>query len=167
LESQLWKERLGLPHAETKAEGAFLISRCLFDYTALETCLASSKLETNIRVPVLKTLSAWRDNLLGTADFDFQILRTLLFRKIIGTNDTCHRNILVIDGIIYSIDDPALKKTTPCIWKMTMSSAYGAALERVWDRLVLEMDRWAPLVASDPWISEQLNHFRQKSAWVW
>ena len=168
LESQAWKERLGLPHAETRQEGEFLVSRCLFDYTRLATHTVSSKLETNVRVPVLKTLSAWRDSMLGAPDTDFAILQTLAFRKIIGTNDTCHRNILVIDGKVYSIDDPALKKPTLRMWKMVMSPAYGAALDRVWDRLCAELDRWAPLVAADPWMVAQLAQLRaDKSAWVW
>lgn len=171
LESQKWKERLGLPHPSLVADGDFLVSRCLFDYSVLETQKVSSKIETNVEVPVLKSLHAWRDNLLGSDNADtwsLAIMETLLFRKLIGTNDTCHRNILVIGDKVYSVDDPALKKPTPRMWKMSMrTEIYGAALSRVWDRLLETMDRWAPLVAEDAWMSEQLRQLRDQRAWVW
>jgi hypothetical protein len=167
--SEELKARLGLPNTFLRAEQGMLVWRSLIDYTTLETHIVSSKLETDVRVPVAKGICRWCNDMLEDNELALGLMEALLFRKMVGTNDTCHRNIMVVDRRVYTIDDAAYKKETPLMWKMPMRAAvYNAALERVWTTLNVTMERWKPLIAEDPFASNMLRTLSSSpSAWKW
>lgn len=54
---------------------------------------------------------------------ELELLKILAFRKIIGTNDNCPRNIIFFDGMLVSIDDPILYKSTNFIYKTSLNES--------------------------------------------
>jgi hypothetical protein len=148
--------------------GEFLVCDSLLDYKTLETRVVSSKLETDVRVPIFT--GGWDHALLADDDSAVQLFLGLLLRKVAGANDTCTRNFIVAGGHVYSIDDAALGKTTSHMWKKPLgkaAAAYAATLARVWPRVAAEMSRWRGLLAAEAFAMAQLTAHATPAGWKW
>ena len=168
MRSEALKVRLGLPHTHMRENGEFLVCDSLLDYKTLETRVVSSKLETDVRVPVMT--GGWDHALLADDDSAVQLFLGLLLRKVAGANDTCTRNFIVAGGHVYSIDDAALGKTTSHMWKKPLgkaAAAYAATLARVWPRVEEEMLVWRGLLAADAFAMAQLTVHATPAGWKW
>jgi hypothetical protein len=186
MNSQRFKEILGLPHTSMHCEtikGAdYLVQRSLIDYTKLETQIATTSFESNVVVPKETHIAPWRDEMLrDSPELAQPMLEALLFRKIVGANDSCRWNVMVVpekDGKprVYSIDDAASAgRTTPMMWKLKANpQEFRAALDRCWNSLTTTMDRWEAVLrgmseedALAEFALQQLKIYRNPSAWCW
>lgn len=170
LKTEVVKKALGLPHTNLHSSGSFLIQDCLLDYKKLETRVVSTKLESNLRVPVAASVPGWEHDMLRDEEMAYKILEALLFRKVVGANDTCTRNFIVLDRIVYSIDDAALGVDTPLMWKTGLikpRAAYETALTKSWDRLIATMERWRGLLADNAFALKQLDKYNVMTNWKW
>lgn len=169
LASEALKEKLGLPRTNLHAEGDYLVMDCLFDYTKLETHVVSSKLETDVCVPC-GAQPIWESTFLTDPTLSLGIMKGLLFRKIAGANDTCARNFVVVNGLVYSIDDAALRVETDHMWKKPLvreKGAYKEALSAVWTEVKATIRAWRAVLDDDPYALAQLKLHRKRSRWVW
>jgi hypothetical protein len=172
LRSQAVKELLGMPHTGMRAEGSFLIQQCLFDYTQYPTEIRGSRLESKRPILSPSTNMSWRHEYVKTASYAViqQLMETLLFRRIILTNDTCPQNILFVDGIIYSIDDGAYNKHPRQMWKRPLCPQerqdYLDALQHVWEPLQATMKHWYTLLEGEPALQKRLLKFKHFRHWV-
>lgn len=100
------------------------------------------------------------------------ILKSLAFRKIVGTNDTCDRNIVIISKTeVASIDDPALfrnyqetifKKKLP----VRLAADYNQALTNHWDELYAWLTRCHDILDSKYTFSiDMCNKLMNKDYW--
>ena len=167
LKTQKIKECLGLPHTNVHREGDYLVFDSLIDYKKLPTRIISSSLEKDVKVPIAQTVSAWDISMLEVPELVKQILVSLLFRKVVGANDTCPQNFMVISNIVYSIDDAALDRLTPRIWKTKASPEYAKAMNTHWDYLVSIMEDWEKKLAEYPFCMERLAEMKDKNKWIW
>ena len=177
--SEALKARLGLPNTFLRAEAAhdgalFLVWRSLLDYKALKTRLAAQGRGRNrhtVLVPAATATTMWRwhNRMLADPELTLSLMEALLFRKLVGADDTCQRNLMIVcSHTVYSIDDAALHKSSPRMWKMPMPARlFGPALDRVWPQLVETIARWRPLVAHDTYAAKALEEYADKAAWCW
>lgn len=178
LRSQRLKEILGIPHTYMREEGEFLIQNCIRDYTKLPTLIQSSRWEKNVRVPVFGSWE-WKDNILTQPEKYGILLQSLmeglLFRKIVGTNDTCSHNFVIWNNIVYSIDDRFLEKRTRYMWKKaTTNSTYAYLMNQMWPSLQMTMERWSHLLEAAaamgeafPFALKALNSMKKQKNWKW
>lgn len=160
LESQTLKDLLGIPSSNAREEDDYLVQDCLIDYTRLPTEIQSSRWDKGILVPRYHHLSGWSHELMGdpeTSDaLRLSLFEALLFRKIVGTNDTCTHNLVVLmhENRVYSIDDAALGKRPLFMWKKALpaadAAAYRAHLARLWHPLQETALRWRRILESRP-----------------
>lgn len=167
LKTQKIKECIGLPHTNAHAEGDYLVFDCLIDYTHLPTRITSSRIEVDVKVPVGTSIQGWEKNMLKIPHLAKQILVGLLFRKVIGANDTCSRNFMVIEDTVYSIDDAALEKLTQRMWKTKVTCEYAQAMHTYWDYLVGVMEDWEKKLSEYAFCMERLAEMKDKSKWIW
>jgi hypothetical protein len=138
LRSQAIKECLGLPHTEMRCQENFLIQQCLFDYTQCPTEIRGSRLESKRPILSPSVYMGWRHEYVKTLSDEtlLQLFETLLFRRIVQTNDTCPQNVLFINNIVYSIDDGAYGKHPRQMWKRKLppeiQQEYEISLHRFW-----------------------------------
>ena len=109
----------------------------------------SSKLERDVAIYNGPTY-LYSDSLFPemTDNRKLELFMCLFFRKLIGTNDTCNRNIICTDDIIASIDDPVLYKRTPFMFKKQLNDKlakmYMTSLRKLW-----------------PWMSDYIRRCRK------
>lgn len=170
IQSQQVKDRLSLPSTKMRIIGNYLIQDSLFDYTKFKTHIVTTSLETNIEVPVSTELNAWDHSYLSNKELSYNILEALLFRKIIGANDTCTRNFVIIENTVYSIDDAALRKPTPYMWKTKLikqKKKYENALNLSWERIKQTIEHWKELLVGDTYAIQMLDYYSDKDSWTW
>lgn len=104
---------------------------------------------------------------------------SLAFRKIIGTNDTCTRNLLLVDGEVYTIDDPALFKQTPLMYKSNVPKsfvhAYEQQLHTYFDDILEEIARWMDVIDEATYLTQKQKEFMKdrcneladEDMWLW
>ncbi len=165
LESQRLKDLLGIPSSQVRQEGEFLIQDCLFDYTALPTEIQSSRWDKAVRVPRDHHLSGWSHvwmledsstaNVQKNKELRLSLFESLLFRKVVGTNDTCTHNLVIRRNQVYSIDDAAVQKRTRFMWKSALdpviAESYLLHLKELWPDLQRTAARWRTLLDSQPY----------------
>jgi len=176
------KARLGLPNTFLRTEShdsgggssaLFLVWRSLLDYRTLATRVAAQGRGRNRHPVVVPTNTAnkpwrWHNRMLGDPALTRSLMEALLFRKLVGTDDTCQRNLMIVGSTVYSIDDAARQTPSPLMWKMPMRAAlFGAALDRVWPRVAETVSQWRPLVAHDAYAAKALETYADKAAWRW
>ena len=91
----------------------------------VETITRTTKLETNVTVynGNISVYDSKRKLSSYIVNVQLELLKILFFRKMIGTNDTCARNIIVSELGVCSIDDPALfSYQTAFMWKVPVSN---------------------------------------------
>jgi hypothetical protein len=170
LKTEKMKKLLGLSRTNVRTHGSYILQDSLIDYTKLPTRVMNTTLEKDIVVPAVSTIPGWDHSMLKDAELAYEIMEKLLLRKLVGTNDTCARNFVVIGKKVYSIDDAALGVETKFMWKVALVrplKAYTDALTRVWERLAATMERWRPLLAEDAFALRQLEIHSVKANWKW
>ncbi len=148
MKSQRFKELLGIPHTFMIEDGEYLVQTCLGDYTQLQTEVRSSRWEKRVRVPV-EHKNAWSEEYLNSLhpSLVISLLEGLLFRKIMGTNDTCNQNFVIHDGIVYCIDDRSMDCDLPYMWKGPVKNRqYTEVLNVYWDSILATIQRWRHLI---------------------
>ena len=162
--SEALKQRLGLPHANMRIQGEYLVWDCLFDYMLLERQVASSPFDPLSEVPK-KFHCSWDDSKLPTHALD--ILLALAFRKIAGAHDTCAQNFLLPpDGRVYSIDDPAIEKSTKFMWKNKVDPhVWGPILDTHWETVQARLHQWEKEVEGP--MLERLHSLQTRKGWRW
>lgn len=150
MKSQKFKELLGIPHTYMYEEGEYLIQRCIGDYKSLETEIRSSRWEKRVCVPT-QHQNAWSETYFDQESLQpsliLSLFEGLLFRKIMGTNDTCAQNFVVYNGIVYCIDDRSMDKEMPYMWKGPVKHPrYLELLNVFWDTLLATIERWRHLL---------------------
>lgn len=170
LASEALKEKLGLPRTNMREVGEFLVMDSLVDYTKFPTSVRSSKLETDVRVPLNTSNPGWNTKMLENKKLATALMKGLLFRKIAGANDTCTRNFVVTGEEVYSIDDASIGVETATMWKkglMKEKPAYVAALARVWSEMEATIREWRTLLAENPFACAQLEVHSKQEGWKW
>lgn len=113
----------------------------------------SSKLETNVLIydgPLyeldLKNLPKL------SSERIVELLKILAFRKIIGTNDTCNRNILDYNNQFVSIDDPVLLDETNFMFKkainITQANLFRKVLRKHFDNIYNWLEQFGTNIES-------------------
>lgn len=125
-----------------------------------ETIVKSSKLETNVTIynGNLYVLSSKEFSNLSD-NVKLKVIKNLIFRKIIGTNDTCDRNIIVYKNKVASIDDPVLLQETEFMFKThivntQVRTSYEDAYEK--NKKII-----------DDWLQEIRNKINNKKGKTW
>jgi hypothetical protein len=173
------KWRLGLHHAnmhrETYSEGVYLVADALVPYDPNEYLVRTTKIE-QVKLVVAPPLSWNHAMLVQNDDLAVELFAVLAFRRCVGTNDTCPRNILVVprpDGghTLYSIDDPTKLTPAKFMWSKSMfQSLYDLTLTRVWDRVQARVATWERKIDSIPpgvrgYFAQSLSELKHRSAW--
>lgn len=177
MKSQRLKEILGIPHTYIKEDGEFLTQNCIRDYTELPTHIASSRWEKLVRVPFFGQWE-WKEEMLDTPHASpllHSLMEGLLFRKMVGANDTCSHNFVVWKNTAYVIDDRAVEKRTRYMWKKsTMNPAYACWMQKMWPALEAMMERWSQLLENaiakgEPFLFAQkvLDTMKNQKNWRW
>ena len=107
-----------------------------------------------------------------------ELFKILTFRKAIGTDDTCERNIVFYDGILTSIDDPMLFKETEYMFKKPlnekMCKKYEILLGRNFKKIKEFINQFASFIANDniinvnhkSFILKQLMNLLKRNNWI-
>lgn len=173
IKSELIKKILNLPNTNIRIledDISYIIQDSLVDYTILPTHIISTKLETDICVPENLSVPGWNHDMVDNTDLAYKILEGLLFRKVVGTNDTCTRNFIVIDNIIYSIDDASLDIDTDYMWKIPLIKPlkkYQNVLDICWDKLVETISIWRTKLIGNVFALKQLDKYSNLENWKW
>lgn len=172
MKTQGFKERLGIPHANMRINGEYLIQDCLVDYTLFARRTVSSKIEQNVTVPETSAQFRWKSEYYSNNELSYALLEALLFRKMVGTNDTVKRNIIVNGSTLYTIDDPHLRCKTPYMWKTVAPKDDLPHLKRSldlhWDRLVETIKKWKKILRDeDVFELSMLDEYSNKENWKW
>ena len=112
----------------------YILSKNLIQIDQKKIVIKSSKIEENVSIydGNKHFYSHELINLLTDEEI-LELLKILAFRKIIGTNDTCTRNIIYYDKHLYTIDDPVLLKTTPYMFKIHLGK-----FEDLYNKIVIK-----------------------------
>lgn len=170
VKSEEVKVLLGLPNTRLRCLGdlPYIIQDSLVDYTVLPTRTVTTKLETDICVPENLAVPGWSHELIEDAGMAYKILEGLLFRKIVGANDACTRNFIVLDKIVYSIDDAALGVETEFMWKVALVKPlkkYQDALDACWDKLAKTIAVWREKLVGNTFALSQLDTYSVRENW--
>ena len=146
------------------SNACYFKQNCLIHINADETTTTSSKLESEVTIyNGNHYFFDHSDMELMSDDEQIELLLTLAFRKVIGTNDTCCRNLIRINGHIYTIDDPALYTTTPLMFKAAVPkkylSIYKSALDRSFGYITDKLAEWHAKVDTLPYVVGDQKRF--------
>ena len=109
-----------------------------------KTIIKSSKLETNVTIynGDLYVLSS-KNFIELDEHIKLEVIKNLIFRKIIGTNDTCDRNIIIYNNEVASIDDPVLLQETSYMFKKHITNSnVRKSYEEVYDKDKDKITTW-------------------------
>ena len=122
VKSDTIKKIINLQNLNITIENDNLVMKNIITIDPQNTVVKTSKLESNVNIYNGEHYH-YNHKQLDKLNNDelIQLFEILLFRKIIGTNDTCQRNIIHIDNKLVSIDDPMLLKETEFMWKNPLS----------------------------------------------
>lgn len=127
---------------------------------------ASSKLETDVVIYSGNKFVLENDQLESLSlKAQRELISILAFRKVIGTNDTCNRNIiyLPVRESMYTIDDPALFKETPKMFKTKVAkdyvSIYDDMIDNHFDWILDLMSSWYAAIVKMNDIDESQRTF--------
>ena len=152
----------------------YLLYENLINIEPQKTEIKTSKLEKNVKI---YNGEKYFLNILKINDNQwFELLKLLLFRKVIGTNDTCDRNFIAIDNKIFSIDDPLLFKDTIYMFKKPLneklSNLYKQKLKTFFNDLLKIEDDWINKInnmhltyENKSFMIEKINIFKDIKNW--
>jgi hypothetical protein len=170
VKSEAVKVLLGLPNTNLRIleDLPYIIQDSLVDYTTLPTRTVTTKLEFDICVLENLAVPGWSHELIEDSEMAYKILEGLLFRKVVGANDACTRNFIVLDRAVYSIDDAALSVETEFMWKVALVKPlkkYQDALDLCWSKLVETIAVWREKLAGNKFGLTQLNKYSVRENW--
>ncbi len=143
------KECLGLVSEESELHictfhdeppSLYMLALNLVEIEPSNVVVKTSKLESNVTIYNGQTY-VYHDSMFPqlTKAMKLELFKCLFFRKLIGTNDTCGRNLICTSDVIASIDDPVLYKRTEFMFKKQLneqlSGMYMTALKQLWSKL--------------------------------
>ena len=134
------KKIIEIPNLNVKIENDNLVMKNLIKIDPNNVVVKTTKLENNVNI-YNGDHYLYNHNILDKLNNDelTQLFEILLFRKIIGTNDTCERNIIYINNKLTSIDDPMLFKETEFMWKKPLNkelkSKYKGKLKNIFENI--------------------------------
>lgn len=147
---------------EILSNGIIFYNYVPVDISSIE--IKTSKIETNVAVYTGDHAFLDINSLDSTGALE--LMKILAFRKVIGTNDTCNRNIIQYGDKIYSIDDPFLNKTTPLMFKSPVPARqigwYKQQFEKMRGVINYTLGEWRRLVSemsTSEWISAEDKRF--------
>lgn len=91
-----------------------------------------------------------------------ELLKVLAFRKIIGTDDTCARNILYFNKHFYTIDDPVLLRSSKTIFEMPLEKLRNAYEKLVWKNfksISIFLNEWNEIISNADDIPDNVKTF--------
>lgn len=178
VDSDKIKKLIDLPNVDMKIENNNLLMKNLISIDPNNTVVKQSKLEDNVTIYNGEHYHYNHKNLENlTDDESIQLFEILLFRKIIGTNDTCERNIIHKDNKLVSIDDPMLLKETDFMWKKPLNKdlvkKYKEKLKSVFEKIInfiknaeVKINKNNELSKKEKdFILKQLNIYSQMENW--
>lgn len=129
--SDMLKSDLGLLHQDIKFVNNYMLSNNFININPKEYVKKSSKLETDVKIFNGETFGATKELIEKMKpEEETEWLKCLAFRKIIGTNDTCFRNFLYVNGRVITIDDPLLNDYgTEYMFKTKLNAKYAELFE--------------------------------------
>ena len=148
----------------------------------VETITRTTKLEENVIIFNGETsvYPNHADILTFPQQIQIDILKCLLFRKLIGTNDTCARNLIITSNSCVSIDDPALfSSDTQFMWKTQINNqklkhSYITSLKNNWEQVMELMDNVLKLLDENKMNDEQIEFIYNQcyslddpNKWTW
>ena len=158
--------------------GWYLLSRyasvpSIFSFDNFKLC--TTKLEENVAIST-NDVSHWAHDLMSP-DMDSEsacalqqgALLALAFRKCIGTNDTCCRNFICGEklGEVISVDDPALFRSTPYMFKVGLSGIllehYKRALQKHWDIVSNTLFQWKSRIKEEIELRQNKQYVSESS----
>lgn len=124
----------------------------------------SSKIENNVQIYTGEKYLFTNETLSELSeDEELRLLQVLLFRKVIGTNDTCCRNLIYYDEEIYSIDDPVLLTETKLMFKTKVAQKYVKTYQTMcnkhFDEIMSTLTEWYDIIKGLSYISEAGRKF--------
>ena len=171
LNAQLLTEKvkilLDFPRANGREVNGSFVSNCLFKYDPLKFEYRNSRLEENVAI-YTGEIPHWSVEKLGKDEIlDVSLFLALALRFAIGANDTCASNLLVHNGLVYSVDDECkLTQSLPfCMFKKPLTGksleAYTSRLAeyRVWQKVQHELHRWHAVLVL-PNSLPSISHFK-------
>ena len=119
----------------------YILSKNLVTIDPESVTIKNSKLETNVVIYSGQT-NVYSDSKFNgfSEERKLEFFKCLFFRKMIGANDTCCRNIICSNDTIATIDDPVLFKETDYMFKVPLnerlSKMYTKALKEQWEGIL-------------------------------
>ena len=104
-----------------------------------KTIVRTSKLETEVTIYNGEKFFVPQDPSTLPEHCQLKLLKVLLVRKFIGTNDTCNRNLLYVNDNIYSIDDPCLYQFSKFMFKIPLPKKQGDIYRSLWEKFEDEL----------------------------
>lgn len=143
--------------------GVYILSKNLIEIDQNKVVLKSSKLEENVTV-YDGNKYLYSHELVNSLDDNelIELLKILAFRKIIGTNDTCVRNIIYFNKHLFTIDDPVLLKTTPFMFKIHFEkyeSIYNKIVDNNFKKITKFLNEWKTIINDDVDIPSNVKSF--------
>lgn len=168
------KQLFGLKTVNTRKvniEGKlYAVFNCLYEVDYSQFVVKSSKLETDVKIyngdihPIKNTELETYSPVIR-----LQLIKNLIFRKLIGTNDTCERNFIIDPKgkFVASIDDPVLLVETPFLFKKqitnkTVKSIYTKWFEEFDEDIQIFLDTCCDKIMSSRFSSEIVDFILQQ-----
>ena len=173
MKTETLKRSLGLPHANVRVENSYIVADTLVgDYTTFPTKVVTTKLEKEVTVIDCEKadMGIWDQAMLAEDGKTQNLLVALAFRKVVGANDTCNRNIVLSGETVYSVDDAAVEKETAHIWSKGLvkpKAAYEAALTKHWDAVKATLESWKSKVPADSYSAKRIAELSEQEGWKW
>lgn len=124
----------------------------------------SSKLEKDVPIYIGEKYVFSHELLSELSDEEeLRLLQVLLFRKVIGTNDTCCRNLIYYDEEIYTIDDPVLLTETKLMFKTKVpqkyTHAYHTMCSKHFDDIMSTLTEWYDIIKGLTYVNDNAKRF--------
>jgi len=161
----------------------FIVSRSLYEFDLTQTYLRSTEFEDDIPLLLVRP-EMWKDDYLDdpkAQSLVIDMFLTLAFRRAVGSNDTCDRNLVVADDHVYSVDDAYVRELDLAkhLWKKPknpkIAAKFYAALDRHWTHVESGIEDWIGMLSiEDPtsdiyWLVKKMiersTYFLTKSNW--
>lgn len=142
--TDMLKKDIGLKCQHLKYSNGWMIANNFIKINPNEYIKKTSKLETNVNIFSGQTHGCTKDTIDALTELGkLEWLKCLTFRKFAGTNDTCFRNFLNVNGHVYTIDDPLLGDyTTEYMFKTKLNPAIASKFMKAIDEHFDELTAW-------------------------
>ena len=142
--SDLLKKDVGLKSQHLKYAHGYIIANNFIKINPKEYVRKTSKLETDVKIFNGKTYGCNKDTIDKLTEPEkLEWLKCLVFRKIIGTNDSCFRNFLAVNGHVITIDDAIIGDyATEYMFKTKLNPKVAEKFNKALDNNFDEIKKW-------------------------